>query len=182
MPRRNTMSTCLSIESTRLLLEIENQLGYVPNLFKNVAHSPESLKSLVILNQQFAKCSLTTTEQEIIQLSTSVTNFCGYCVAGHSCFAESSGVSGEIVRAIREGAPIEDRKLQTLRITTESLVKHRGALTSTQLKNFFDAGYNKKQLVEVILGISIKTLTNTVNKALDTKLDDFFSHQAWIAS
>jgi alkylhydroperoxidase family enzyme len=52
-------------------------------------------------------------------------------------------------------------------------------LSTSDIANFLTAGYTKAQVLEVILGISFKTLSNYVNHVTETPLDDAFATQAW---
>jgi len=58
-------------------------------------------------------------------------------------------------------------------------IEQRGWLSENDKDIFFAAGYTKAQLLEVILGISYKTLSNYVNHIAETPLDDAFASGAW---
>ena len=42
-----------------------------------------------------------------------------------------------------------------------------------------DAGFNREQILAVVLGIGLKTLSNYTNHLAATPLDDVISHRAW---
>jgi alkylhydroperoxidase family enzyme len=66
-----------------------------------------------------------------------------------------------------------------LRKTVAILVEQRGWLSGDDTAYFFAAGFTKAQLLEVIIGISYKTLSNYVNKVAEAPLDDAFVSGAW---
>jgi AhpD family alkylhydroperoxidase len=139
------------------------------------------LTAFAALNDQFAKTSFSPAERELIELTVSTENRCSYCVAGHSAFAAMQDVDEEIVRAAREGKPIPDRKLESLRRFTLALVRNRGMVTDSQVDRFLSAGYTQRQLLEVILGVCVKVMSNLANNAIGIPLDEAFAPYVWQA-
>ena len=88
-------------------------------------------------------------------------------------------IPADVIEAIRNDDPIADARLETLRKTVSALVEQRGWLSEEDTAEFFAAGYNKAQLLEVIVGISYKTLSNYVNKVTEAPLDDAFVSGVW---
>ena len=164
-----------------ILTGTEEMLGFVPNLFGVLAESPSALTAFTALNAQFAKSSFSPTERELIELTVSTENQCGYCVAGHTAFAAMQGIDESVVQALRDGKPILDQRLETLRCFTRALVRQRGMVTGTEIERFLDAGYTQRQLLEVILGICVKVFSNLTNNAIGIPLDDAFQPYAWHA-
>lgn len=173
-------STAAPVSS--ILLATEKALGFVPNLFGVLAESPAALTAFASLNTQFAKSSFSATERELIELTVSTENQCGYCVAGHSAFAAMQGVDEEIVRAVRDGEPISDDRLESLRRFTQALVRQRGMVSEIEIEHFLDAGYTQRQILEVILGIAVKVMSNLTNNAIGIPLDDRFKPHVWQAA
>lgn len=54
-----------------------------------------------------------------------------------------------------------------------------GFVSDDDTTSFLAAGYTKAQILEVILGISFKTLSNYTNHIADTPLDAAFAAKAW---
>jgi uncharacterized peroxidase-related enzyme len=165
-----------------ILSGTEMALGFVPNIFGVLAESPAALAAFAVLNTQFARSSFSPTERELIELTVSTENLCGYCVAGHSAFAAGQGVDDQIVRAVREGEPVPDGRLEILRRFTQAMVRKRGMVSETEIERFFEAGYIQRQLLEVILGICVKVMSNLTNNAIGIPLDDAFLPYEWQAA
>ena len=163
------------------LTEIGNTLGFVPNVFGVIAESTPALHAFVELNTRFADASLDATARELIQTAVSVENTCGYCVAGHTAFARVQSVPGEVIDAVREGRPIADPKLGALHRFTLALVRTRGDVPEHEMHRFLDAGYTRAQVLEVILGVCVKTFSNLASKVTGIPLDDAFAAHAWPA-
>ena len=62
---------------------------------------------------------------------------------------------------------------------TLSVVKNRGNVSDEELKAFYDAGYGERQLLEIILGLSQKVISNYTNHIAETPVDDAFEKFAW---
>ncbi|MDE2290823.1 MAG: carboxymuconolactone decarboxylase family protein [Elusimicrobia bacterium] len=167
-------------EGSRQVLEgYRKRLGFVPNLMAVMAASPAAIEGYVSLNQLFEKSSLTPAERQVVLLSASAANGCGYCMAAHSVIAKMQGVPDAVVAALRDGEALPDEKLQALRAFTRSVVETRGYPTQTVMDAFLKAGYGRTQVLEVILGVAMKTLSNYVNHVAQTPLDDIFEPARW---
>ncbi len=53
-------------------------------------------------------------------------------------------------------------------------MRNRGHLSDSEKNAFFDAGYEKRNLLEIVLGISQKVQSNYVNHLADTPVDEPF--------
>lgn len=168
--------------SDDLLNAVDDMIGFVPNVFAVIAESPPALKAFIELNQQFAHSDFNATSREIIQTAASVENQCAYCVAGHTAFAGMLDVPGEVIDAVRDDRPITDRKLEALNLFTRSLVRSRGMVPEKEVRQFLAAGYTPAQVLDVILGICVKTFSNLTNNVIGIPLDEEFAVHAWQAT
>jgi uncharacterized peroxidase-related enzyme len=165
--------------SKELLQGAEQQLGFIPNLYGIMSESPVALIAYNSISQNFEKSSLTSTEQQIVLLSTSITNECHYCVAVHSTVAQMYKIDDTIINSIRNGEPITDSKLEALRKFTQTVVEKRGWVLDPDVEEFISAGYSKAQMFEVIVGITQKTLSNYINHIVKTPPDAAFEKNKW---
>lgn len=161
------------------LKKVQESLGFIPNVFAVIAESAPALQAFVDLNNRFADSSLTSTERELIQITTSVENRCQYCVAGHTAFAGMQDVSEEVITAARNGGPIPDARLDALHRFTLALVNSKGSVDPEAMEAFFAVGYDQRQVLEVVLGICVKVFSNLTNNAAAITLDDEFADYAW---
>ena len=107
-------------------------------------------------------------------LSVSVENRCDYCTAAHSMLAHSLGLSREDIDALQQGRAIGDSKLEALQRFTKALVVNRGVVDESAIVSFLDSGFSKAQVFEVILGVSLKTLTNYANHVANPPVNEQF--------
>lgn len=165
--------------SAELLAKAEKAYGFIPNLLGVMAESPALIKAYMEIGKIFEQSSFTATERQVVILTASRFNECRYCMAAHSVVAGMQNIPADVIEAIRSDEPIADTRLETLRKTVTILVEQRGWLPEEDTATFFAAGYTKAQLLEVIVGISYKTLSNYVNKVAEAPLDDAFVSGAW---
>ncbi|GAL17594.1 macrophage infectivity potentiator-related protein [Vibrio maritimus] len=104
---------------------------------------------------------------------------CHYCVPAHTGIAHSMKVDSELIEALRNDAAMPTDKLQALKDFTLSMVRNRGNVPQEEVAAFYDAGYGPQQVLEVILGLSQKVISNYVNHMADTPVDKVFEKFAW---
>jgi len=163
------------------LKAIEKKYGFIPNLMAIMGNAPASLQAYLKLNELFSQTSLSPVEQQIVILTASAANQCEYCVAAHSMEAPMHRVPEEVIEAIRDGNPIADDRAESLRRLTEEIVNSRGWPQQETIDQFLSAGFQPEQILEVILGVAMKTLSNYTNHLAETPLDAQFSDKAWTA-
>jgi uncharacterized peroxidase-related enzyme len=175
-----------TIESTHgsaktMLEESKAQMGSVPNMYANMANSPGLLETYLLGYKRFREESgFTPVEQEVVLLTISRFNVCTYCMAAHSMIADKmSHVPADILEALRTGSSIPDAKLTALSAFTHILLEQRGNATTTELDDFKEAGYTERQVLEIILAIAVKTLSNYSNHIFQTEVDKSFQRYAW---
>ncbi len=167
-------------ENSKPLLEgIQNTYGFIPNLFAGMAESPVILEGYLQLTNIINKGTLTETERQIVFMTNNRLNGCQYCMAAHTTISQMSGVDSEVIDALRNNTPINDDKLEALRIFAEIMNESRGWPTESQLNAFFKAGYTKESLLELIVATSLKVMSNYTNHVAQTSLDSAFTSNSW---
>ncbi|KDP87201.1 alkylhydroperoxidase [Cupriavidus sp. SK-3] len=159
------------------------QVGMIPNMYAKMANAPGLLETYLFGYNLFRKESgFTPAEQEVVLLTISRLNECDYCMAAHSMIAEAvSKTPAQAIEAIREDRPIDDAKLRALATFTALMVDSRGRPTDQDVQAFLAAGYSERHVLEVILAIAVKTLSNYANHVFHTELDQRFAGHAWQA-
>lgn len=156
-------------------------LGFIPNLYAHLAEAPTALQAYKQLGALLEQSSFSSIEQQVILLAVSVENQCEYCVAAHSFLARNlARVPAATIDALRNGGKLLDHKLNTLAEFTRVIVRERGWVSdSAELQRFYDSGYKPQQALEVVLGVTMKTLSNYANHLTATPLDSAFAAEAW---
>jgi uncharacterized peroxidase-related enzyme len=163
------------LETTR------KQLGMVPNMYLRIGVSPGALETYRLGYERFRKESgFTPAEQEVVFLTVSFENACEYCMAAHSVIADGpSRVAREVTDAIRSGVEIPDPKLRALAAFTRAMVAKRGRPSPEDVAAFLAAGYAERQVLEIVLAVAVKTISNYTNHVFDTPVDRPFQARAW---
>ncbi len=163
------------------LREARAKLGFVPNMYGVMANSPGLLDTYVHGYERFRSLSgFSPAEQEVVLLAISRENGCTYCVSAHSFIADKmSGVPVEVTDAIRDGRPIPDARLAALHDFARTLVVKRGLPDKADVSAFLAAGYSERHILEIVLAIAVKTLSNYANHLFHTPLDTAFAGRTW---
>jgi len=165
--------------SKPLLEDSQKAFGFVPNLHAVMAESPEALDGYKKLTALFSATSLSGVEKNVVWLTINVENKCHYCVPAHSAIAKMQGVDGDIVTALRNGDVLADAKLEALRQFTLLVLRERGVVGDSDVAAFLEAGFTNRQVLDVILGVAHKTLSNYINHLTETPVDEAFAGEAW---
>jgi alkylhydroperoxidase family enzyme len=153
--------------------------GMIPNLHGVMAESPAVLESYKFLHEQFQNTSFNANEVTVVWQTINVEHECHYCVAAHTGIANMMKVDAAITDALRKRTAMPTSKLQVLHEMTLDLVRERGRPSEQALTAFFDAGYQQSHLLEIVLGISQKILSNYINHLADTPVDKPFEKFVW---
>jgi AhpD family alkylhydroperoxidase len=167
-------------EGGRPILEgVAKSFGFAPNLIRTMVESPAVAEGYLTLARLFGGTEFTAAEQQVVLLAVSFENACGYCMAAHSGLAAQSGLDEASVGALRAGTPLADPRLEQLRLFATAMVRRRGFVTERECDAFLAAGYTRRSILDVILGVAAKTLSNYVNHVAATPLDAAFESLAW---
>ncbi len=169
-------------ERAKPLLEgAKAKLGFVPNMYAHMAKVPEVLDTYLHGYALFRENSgFTPPEQEVVFLTISRENGCGYCMGAHSMIAEkASKVPADVLEAIRAGSDIPDDRLAALSTFTRTLFHTRGKPGPDDVQAFLDAGYEEQHIMQIILAMAVKTLSNYSNHLNHPELDGAFAGHAW---
>lgn len=148
--------------------QLQKALGFVPNLYATIAYSNNGLERF--LAYQNAKTSLTNKEKEAVNLIVSQINHCIYCQSAHLVLGKMNGFTDEQLTAIRHGQSA-DAKLNALLVLAADITNNKGNATDANVDAFFDAGYTKENLVDLILQISDKTAMNYLHNLTKVPVD-----------
>lgn len=148
---------------------LNGMVGFVPNLYAIFAHSENGLSNYLAL--QNGKSSIRAKEREVINLVVSQVNNCSYCLSAHTQFAKMNGFTDEQILDIRRVNISFDSKLDALAKLVKSTTENRGHVSSAVLDNFFAAGYTEGNLIDVVIVIGDKIITNYLHALTEIPVD-----------
>ena len=150
-------------EARETLTAIQKKYGFVPNLFGYMAEAPYTIEAYGMLSELLAKTDLTPAQQQVALLAVSAYNECGFCTVAHRAFGKMHKAKAQTLTAIAEGKEIEDASDRALVALVRAIVDQRGWLKDAQLQAFYDAGFSKRNVFDLILVVTTKTLSNYAN-------------------
>ena len=165
VPTRESVSPANQI----IFDNLQKQLGFVPNLYATYAYSENALKNYLSFNN--AKTSLSNKEKEVVNLAVSQVNACDYCLAAHTAIAKMNGFDDDQILQLRTGYASFDSKLDALAKLAKNITENRGRTSPEVVDNFFKLGYTKENLIDVIVLVGDKTISNYINNTTNTPVD-----------
>jgi len=148
---------------------LKKKIGKVPNLYATMAYSKNALGAYLSLSG--GPSSLTAKEKEVVNLAVSQANGCEYCLSAHTAIGKLNGFTDEQLLEIRSGAVSFDAKYNALAALSKSFVENFGKASEEAVNNFFEVGYTNENLVDTILLIGDKTITNYLYAVTKIPLD-----------
>ncbi len=157
----------------------QKAFGRLPGLHKVMAESPQVLEGYQVLHKLFTETDFDANELTVVWQTINVEHECHYCVPAHTGIAKMMKVSDKITQALRNETALPIAKLEALRTFTLRMLRGRGNVTEAQMQEFFAAGYSHRAVLDVILGLAQKTMSNYINHVAQTPLDDVVKPLVW---
>ncbi len=158
----------VSPESKAIFDTLNKNLGFVPNLYATIAHSEHGLAKYLAF--QGAKTSLSSKEKEAVNLVVSEVNGCIYCQSAHTVLGKMNGFPEDEILRIRGGSS-SNLKLNALVELAKDITEHKGKASDVTVGNFYSAGYNDGNLIDLILQISDKIAMNYLHNLTEIPVD-----------
>lgn len=148
---------------------LKSKLGFVPNIYATYAYSQNALGRY--LEFAIGKTVLSNKEKEAINLVVSQVNGCIYCQAAHTALGKMNGFTDEQILELRSGTASFDTKLDSLVKLAKSITVNKGQISDPELDKFYTAGYTDEYLIDTILAVGEKTITNYLHKITRVPVD-----------
>ena len=148
---------------------LQKGLGFVPNLYAYYAKNETALGDYLALQNR--KSTLKAKERELINLVVSQVNGCRYCQSAHTVLGKMNGFTDGQILEIRGGSASFDAKLDALAGFTKSVAEKRGKATEESKNAFFEAGYTEANLIDVVMVIGDKIISNYIHNLTGFAID-----------
>ncbi|MDB6176995.1 carboxymuconolactone decarboxylase family protein [Paracoccus sp. Z330] len=163
-----------------LIEKSKKAFGRLPGLHAVMAGSPALLEGYQVLHRLFAEeTAFDADEKTVVWQTINVYHECHYCVPAHTGIAKMMGVSDDISNALRDETPLPNPKLEALRDFTLVMLESRGNPSDAQMQAFLDAGYEQRHVLDIILGLAQKVMSNYTNHVAQTPVDEVMQKFAW---
>ena len=159
----------VSLANQAIFDNLQKGLGFVPNLYAYYAKNETALGDYLALQNR--KSTLKAKEREVINLVVSQVNGCRYCQSAHTVLGKMNGFTDEQILEIRGGSASFDAKLDALAGFTKSVAEKRGKATEESKNAFFEAGYTEANLIDVVMVIGDKIISNYIHNLTGFAID-----------
>jgi uncharacterized peroxidase-related enzyme len=156
-------------ERKKLLDAVQQQIGKVPNLFRNIANSPKALQAYLGFGA-LDKGELSPQLREQIALAVAEESDCRYCLAAHTAIGKMLGLSTEALLDSRQGIGANRRDDAALRFAKAVVVK-RGKVSDEDLDQLRAASYNDAEITEIFAQVVRNLFANYFNHLAKTEID-----------
>ncbi len=160
--------------SRKLLQSSIDNFGWIPNQSAYMAESPDLLAAYQFAHDRFSQCSLNEAEKAVVWLTTGVINQCPYTIKAHRWIAIHNGVASDIVDKMIHHPEQLPTRLATLHQFTQAVILSQGSVPKDKAHHFLAAGFTQQNMLDVILGISQKTMSTLLNSLADTPVETQF--------
>lgn len=149
---------------------IQQKMGALPNIFKNMGNSLSTLEGYLGLSKGVEHSSLSPKLKEQIALAVGQANDCHYCLAAHNLGAKKAGVSDQDILLARKGDS-QDPKTKAILKFVKLVIEKKAHVTDQDVQTLKAAGVSDQELVEIVMVITINLFTNYFNIITNTVLD-----------
>lgn len=181
MPTTTVHTLDTAPEASKPLLENSiKAFGRLPSLHGVMAESPGLLEGYQHLHRlAITGTAFTPEERTVVWMTVNVANECHYCVPAHTGIAKREKIDDAIIAALRDETPLADPKLEALRTFTLAVRASHGRPSAVEIAAFEAAGYGERAMLDVILILAQKVMSNFTNAIFDTPTDAAFEPFLW---
>ena len=164
--------------SRPLLQSSIDGFGWIPWQSAYMAESPALLASYQFAHDAFSHCSLSEEERTIVWITTGILNQCAYTVQAHSWITQHKGVSPAILDTLAHQPEALPARLAALYCFTRQVVLAQGQIPESAVEAMLAIGYSRQNMLDVILGVSQKTMSTLLNSIAHTQIEPQFHAEA----
>lgn len=159
----------VSVENQAIFEQLEKKVGFVPNIYATYALSDYALSKYITFSN--GKTSLTGKQKEAVYLITSQVNGCNYCKAAHTAGGKQHGFTDDQLLEIRSGSASFDPKLDAVVKLARGIAEKKGQIDDHLLGNYFEQGFDEGNLVDLIVAVGEKSITNMLHNVTHIPID-----------
>ena len=163
----------------RAMTGIIRDRGYLPAGVARMAASPELLDGFLRLNGIFESSALDPLAREVVVMTVATRNGCHICVAMHTARLTALGAEPGLITALRAAAPLDDERLEAVRVFTLRVLGTAGDVGDGTLREFLGHGFTTQNALEVVLEIGTYTMSTLANQLTGASVDDQLNAFAW---
>lgn len=157
-------------KTTKLLNEIKEQMGMLPNVVLTIANSPAALEAFWAARTALEGGVLPEKLRRLLAVTVAEANHAHYCTCGRTAMAKASGCTEEEIVDARRGVST-DRRLDAALQFAKELVEKRGWVTDGEFRHLRDVGYDNREITEVIANVGLFIFGDYLTQVAETEVD-----------
>ncbi len=151
--------------------KVEKGLGVIPNMFRCMANSTMAFDGFMKMKASLGAGKLSPRLQKLLTLAISEFNGCEYCVAANTKMSVDAGqLSDQECLNARRFVARDPREAALLRFV-KRVLETKGKVSDGDLAALRDQGFEDEDIVEIVAGIIITTMTNYMSSVGEPDLD-----------
>ena len=157
-------------EAKDLLKAVEAKYGAVPNSFKVMANSPQTLGGFRGLSDTLGGGHLSVETRSQIAIAVSELNKCPYCLSAFTALGKAGGISDSALEACRM-AGSDDPKIDAALKFAKAILENRGSVSEDDFIKVRAAGYSDADILEIVANVTLYIFANYINLVSKTEID-----------
>ncbi len=158
---------------------VAKKYGSIPNLVGALLEAPEVAQAYVDLGDALKNSAFSAKERHVVWFTINRLHDCRYCMAAHTTMAKGEKIDAAVIEAARGDEDYPNERLNLLKEFTTKMVMNRGWVEPIEVQEFVEAGFSNRHVLDIVLAISHKVISNYTNHLVETPLDDRFSANRW---
>ena len=150
--------------------QIQKAFGTVPNMFRAIGNSSAALNSMWTSFVALGQGTLGQQLGEQVAVLVANINRCEYCLAAHTMLGQNAGLTAAQLSEAQVGKS-NDKKVQAALIFSSKMVSQRAHLSTFDIAEIKQAGFNDADIAELIAHVALNIFTNYTNVSLAVPID-----------
>ena len=142
------------------------EFGVLAEPVARLAESPETLDGFLHASHLFESSTLDPLSREVVVMTIATRNGCRFCITMHTGRLRAMKTTPELIKALRNGEPLADERLEAVRQFTLRALATTGEVPDEEIKEFLAAGFTTRNALEVVLGIGTYTMSTFANRLI----------------
>jgi uncharacterized peroxidase-related enzyme len=149
---------------------LQRKLGMVPNLAKQLANSPVSLKAYLSWGAALSEGVLPAQLREQIAMAVANANGCDYCLSVHTALGSLAGLTREELLSAQQGDATDRRSGLAIQFALK-VVEKRGHVPADEIDRLRSSGLADAEIIEIVAVVAVNLFTNYFNHIAEAEID-----------
>ena len=161
-----------------MMLAVQDKAGFIPNVFLTLAWRPDELRAFMAYHDALMErdSGLSKAEREMIVVTTSAENRCGYCVVAHGAIlrirAKHALVADQVSMNYRK-ADLSERQKDMLEFAVK-VANESHTVDEADYQQLYDHGFSDDDIWDITGITAFFGLSNRIANVISMRPNDEF--------